>query len=347
MKIRSILALAAAFVPALCIGASSGVPTALASGEILRVLSQAQRASHRGDTATADSLVCVLITRWPESPVGYYARAVQFQVKALGCEGMRDEAAFREDVATAIRVARTIADERPDDAVNRYFLGLSLGMEAVTAARGGNVWRAWRSSSGSMDEFRHALERDSSLVDAWLPIGAYHFWRGQALKGWAWLPFIEDTREQGLSEMRRAADEGTLTRISARSMLLWALLAAERPVEALSLADSLVADFPRNRSFRWARAEALRDLGTWADAADDYQRVADTFPPEDFACPGYVELRTKEALMLAELGRCDEALPALERCLEYTPPEAVGDEFEELKEEARQAIRRCRGEETR
>ena len=338
------LALMASVTSADSVTLADTVETAAPEPEVIGLLARIQEASHRAEGQRADSLVEYVISRWPDSPVGYYARTVRFQVKTQGCVDILDADRFQRDLQSAIDLATARLETHPDDPWNRYILGMSLGMDAVAAARNGHIWNAWRTARRSMGHLEAVLEADNTMTDAWLPIGAYHFWRGEALKKWAWLPFIEDTREQGLTEVRRAAQGGRLTRVSARSMLLWAYLALEQPEETLALADSLRADYPQNRSFMWARAEALYALNRWEEAAEAFGLVIAAFGSEQHHCPGYIGLRTEQAMALVELGRCTEALPVLRECAEYAPPEQVTDEFAELREEIETYISRCEQE---
>jgi tetratricopeptide (TPR) repeat protein len=307
---------------------------------VIDVLAAAQEASHRGDMGAADSLTQAIIRRWPDDPTGYYARAALVQVRALGCPGAESGKQVEEYLDRAVSDARSRLLEAPDDTWARYILGLALGLKAVLAVREGSLWAAYRVATGSVHELEEVLRRDSTFADAWLPLGTYHFWRGEALKGWLWLPFIEDTRERGLQEIRRAATHGRTTRVSARSMLLWALLAARRNQEALDLAAPLVEQYPANRSFRWAQAEAYKALGRWREAEAAFAEVLTTFEPEHAGCPGPVEIAAKRGMALAELGECERAKPLLEAALRYEPPPAA-QEFAEVRDEARRYLERC------
>lgn len=314
--------------------------------ELIEALVEAQEASHRGEMAGADSLTQAIIARWPEDPTGYYARAALSRVRALGCQGVWPEEGIAEDLDRAALCARRRLTIAPSDTWTRYILGLVLGLQAVRAVQEGSIWGAYRMASESVDELEETLRQDSTFADAWLPLGTYHFWRGEALKRWVWLPFIKDTRQQGLEELRRAATYGQVTRVSAQSMLVWALLAARRNDEALEVAQPLARTYPANRSFLWAQAEAYRALGRWSQAERAFSNVLATFGPEHDGCPGAVEISAKRGMALVELGECERAKPLLQRAISYELPQAPGN-LPEVKREARRYLERCAREDGR
>ena len=305
------------------------------------MLAELQDASFRVDLAAADSICAAMIARWPDDPVGYYGRAVHEQARSLGCEGSRSAAPLDADLEAATERGLVRLRAFPDDVWTRYLVGLALGFQSLRAMERGWPWRAYRLGTRSLDHLYDVLRRDSTFADAWLPIGTYHLWRGVALARWTWLPFVDDTRDQGLHELRRAAREGRITAVSAKSMLVWALQPVGRHGEALALADSLVREYPRNRSFLWARAEALKALGRWDQAEVAFAGVVASFGPEDDACPGLVTVRSTRAMALVELGRCDEARPLLEAALTYRPPDAAARDYDAVRRAARSYLSRC------
>jgi len=309
--------------------------------ELLTELVAAQEASHQGDMGAADSLSRSLISRWPENPTGYYARAALVQIRTMGCQGVLLQKELRENLQKAVETGTERIRQHPEDTWARYILGLALGLEGVLAVREGSLWQAYRKATRSVDELEEVLRRDPSFADAWLPLGTYHFWRGEALKRWVWLPFISDTRAQGIAEMRRAAQEGRTTKVSAQSMLLWALLMTDQYEEALRISGPLVERYPANRSFLWARAEAFKALGRWREAEEAFAAVSRTFGPEYDGCPGPVEIRAKRGMALAELGECERARPLLEAALAYTPPPTDASNFAGIQAEARHYLERC------
>jgi len=338
-----------ALIPALCVlGTAAATRADPAPADLrARALTEVQEASHRSDRAAADSVARSLVARWPDDPTGYYARAVLSQVRGQGCEDARPLGRPDADLARAATLAEAAVRARPSDVWSRYILGLALGFQSMLAARDGHLWQAWRTSRRSLDELDEVLRRDPTFVDAWLPVGTYHFWVGSAVARWRWLPGIEDTRAQGIAELRRAASRGRMTQLSANSMLVWALLAYDRQAEALRLADSLLVRYPGNRSFLWARVNALLSLRRWTQAEAAATAALETFGPEEADCPGPARLRASRGIALAAMGRCAEARPLLDAALRRKSPAGDG-QFAALREEATRWVRSCEGkEETR
>ncbi len=305
------------------------------------MLLEIQETSHQAEHAVAESLARAYILRWPDDPTGYYARAVALQARHFGCEGYLDETA----IAAALNGAVERANERlrldETDVWARYLLGLALGFQSVDMLDRGRPLEAWKISRRSLSALDDVRRKAPEVSDALLPLGAYHFWRGRAVAKWSWIPFVKDTREQGLQELRKATEEGYTTSISAQIMLMWALHVDRRYEEALTLADSLSLNYPRNRSILQVRAEALCALDCNKSALHAYRDLICTYEPEFSACPGRYAAIGKLGLILSELGRCDEALPYLREAAAYVPPRDVQTGYLDAISEARGALKRC------
>ena len=308
---------------------------------MVSLLVETQELSLAGKLSEADSLVEEMIRRWPDDATGYYSRAIQRRVRTSGCIGRTPEDDLFADVDTAINRARARIEKDPDDDWSRYMLALSLGMDAAIKAQYGHLWSAWRTSERSLDRFEEVRERAPRFEDIWLPLGTYHFWRGEVLKNWAWLPFIDDTREQGLTEVRHAVSHGSLTRSSGYNVLAWTLVHGGHYDEAVTLTDSMLSIYPDARTFRWSRAEALLGAGRWEEARDAFQWVAESFDPGDHGCAGWVTVRAKRAMALVELGDCAGAREDLRRVPAFSPTEPYRRRFDELREQAETYLKRC------
>jgi len=310
------------------------------ASERLAMVRAIQSATHEGTPVVAESLATRYVRAWPGDPTGYYARAVARRAASLGCEAPDDIPALLDDLDAAIRLGSGRIETRNASIWDEYVLGLSLGFRAVMNLEASRPWSAWRDSRRSVAALEGVLRADSTYADALLPLGTYHFWRGQALASWSWLPFVDDSRDQGIAELRAAAEKGATTAESALNMLMWALLAYGSPAEALSTADTLLAKFPDNVSALWARAEALKALSRWDDAERAFARGAEAFG-SNLGCHGVAELRAKRGVMLVELARCDEARPILHQALGYEPPESAADEYEAVRGEVLRALATC------
>ena len=305
------------------------------------MLLEIQEKSHQAEHAVAESLVREYVLRWPDDPTGYYARAVALQAKHFGCEGFLDETAIVAALNGAVERANERLRLNETDVWAQYMLGLALGFQSVDMLDRGRPFEAWKISRRSLSALDDVRRKAPEIADALLPLGAYHFWRGRAVAKWSWIPFVDDTREQGLQELRIASEAGYTTSISAQNILMWALHVDGRYEEALTLADSLLEKYPRNRSILQVRAEALYALDRKVSALDAYRDLISAYEPELSECPGRYTAIGKLGVILSELGRCNEALPYLREAATYIPPSDAQKGFVTAISEARGALKRC------
>jgi len=301
----------------------------------------AQEAALRSEFSRAESLAVVLKRESPADPTGDYAMAAIEQMRLFGCEGTMSPAELKRRVQIAVRASREQVARTPEEIWPRYVFGLSLGLSAVVAADEGSYWHAYRAGTESVEQLEEVLRREPGFSDALLALGAYHYWRGAAMKNWTWLPFVADTRNQGIREMKRAWNEGATTQHTAPGMIVWALLKDANYHEALAVSNQIAARYPANRAFVTARAEALFGLRRWAEAAAAYTQAIALYSTDQFRCPGSVEARAKRGIALAEMGKCSEALPDLRAAVSSPAHVGYGRDFRPTQNRARALLERC------
>jgi tetratricopeptide (TPR) repeat protein len=304
-----------------------------------------QEASHASQHGDAERLAMEYVDQWPRDATGEYALAVALQAAVVGCEGTRDTERINESLDRAVILAEDQLVLHPEHHWTRYVLGLALGFQAVNAIQTGDPWRAWRLSRMSVTQLESIAADDSTWADVWLPLGAYYFWRSQALARWTWLPFIDDRRDMGIRKLRYAYENGTTTSVSAGNILVWALITYERPAEALALTDSLLKRHPRNRSLLMARGESLKSMDRLSEALEAFAVLEADYDGDESNCVGKAEAGAKQGVLLAGLGDCMRAIPLLRRAVEYQPVESQVEIYEDVRDEAAKALRWCDVEE--
>jgi tetratricopeptide (TPR) repeat protein len=304
-------------------------------------LMRIQEASHASQHGDAERLALEYIDRWSRDATGEYALAVALQAAVVGCEGTRDTERINESLDRAVVLAEDQLASHPEHCWTKYILGLALGFQAVNAIQVGDPWRAWRLSRRSVSQLESIAADESTWADVWLPLGAYYFWRSQALARWTWLPFIDDRRDMGIRKLRYAYENGTTTRVSAGNILVWALITYERPAEALALTDSLLRRHPRNRSLLMARGESLKSMDRLSEALEAFERLEADYDGAESNCVGRAEAAAKQGVLLAGQGDCVRAIPLLRRALEYQPVESQIETYKDVRDETAEALRWC------
>ncbi len=207
----------------------------------------------------------------PNDPLPHILRAGLDDYWMLDYTTNSLENEFNAEIDTALNLSKQF--KRSDPALYHFFRGIAYAYRATRKGRNRQVLPAVRDGRRALKELRKALKYDSTLYDAYLPIGIFDYALSE-------LPGIvkffignKDRREQGLKEVELAATKGWLTRTAARDALAWMLAYHGEYRRAAEIARELVREYPSSRSFRWTLVYALRRMGKWKEALDVYSEL--------------------------------------------------------------------------
>jgi tetratricopeptide (TPR) repeat protein len=209
-----------------------------------------------------------IIKTEPNNPVGHFLLGTIYQTISEECrtDRFKDEITIRLD--SAIDLAREKASIEPDNPDWTFICGAAYGYRALHRAFHGNWLGAFGDGFKCSSNLNKTIKLDSTYYDAYLGLGAYHYYRTIKAKDFLWLPFISDMRDEGISEIKIAANGGLLASNNARESLLRIYFNEERYDELLSLADSLAETNPFDPYCLLYHAEGLLGLGR-LDEADE------------------------------------------------------------------------------
>ena len=223
--------------------------------------------------ADAESLYSALSDSYPASPMGPLFAAATVHAQMLDSESpQRRDELLRWLNLTRDRAERWRAAE-PGSGEAEFALGTVLGYQAVYESRWGGWFAALKQGLRSKNRFAAALKKDSSLIDAFLGVGNYNYWKSAKTDFINWTGIISDDRQEGLAQLQKAAVGGTLTRAPARVSLAWALINEGRNEEALAHGDSLATLFPGGKGPLWIMALADFGLYRWEQSRTLYAEL--------------------------------------------------------------------------
>lgn len=180
----------------------------------------------------------------PDNPLGYFLLGTIYQ--SLSEEFRTDVYKDRisENLDSAIEIANRRRDKDPDNPNWSFIAGAAHGYRALLRAFHGGWWGAFRDGLNASKHLQRALKLDSTYYDAYLGLGAYDYYKTVKAKSFLWLPFVSDKREEGIEKIKIAIDKGTLASFNARQSLLRIYWEEGRYQDAITLADSLLAQSP-------------------------------------------------------------------------------------------------------
>ena len=258
---------AAGFALRLYIGAA--IPAVAHAQASIAQIQSGQELIYRGRFGAAQVFFSDLAARYPRDPAG---PALEASALIWWAEAREDES-FQVDAVDSLLLvsigrAQPMADSGADDGTRfngLFWLGTAYGYRARQAEMRGNVWRASRDPRTMQNALERAIAIDSSCVDCLLGLGIYDYAlaRASAMARLAAriIGLGGGDARRALERLRRASEDGLLTRTEARWVYASALLregerdAATRE-EALRRIADLAGQFPENPVFRRALAGA-------------------------------------------------------------------------------------------
>lgn len=165
------------------------------------------------------------------------------------------------DLNEIIPVYESLMEKNPDNQEIRLYYGSALGLKARISL-GKKEWV--NTLSDAYRGFRiiqDAAEKDSTLIDANLPIGIVEYYAGMSnglIQFAAGLFGLDASRKAGLLKIRKAAEEGPWSNTEASAILSFIYLWSDRnPEEAEIFSRKLVRAYPKNFYYRIIFTESL------------------------------------------------------------------------------------------
>ena len=257
------------FLPA----AAPAAPNASAAEALERAIQRGLEESAAGSYARALATFGKIAEQNPARPEGPFFRAAVYQILLGHFERPAYQAGFKENSALAVSRSESLIRRNPGDAKGHLFLGLSGGMIAVEASKKRHYITAFRYGQKLSASMERALELDPALEDAYYGLGLYHYWRSRIPVLRAVSKTLRRAGEQGMAYLRRAAERGRWLKNLARIELVWALYQEKRFAEARKALAPLIARYPGQPFYVFARAEGYFRERKFARARREYAAI--------------------------------------------------------------------------
>lgn len=210
---------------------------------------------------------------FPDHPAGYLYQAAVLQSEAMDYEERLNDRRFDSLLAAGRQRSETMIRNAGESPWGYYYLGTTLGYDSYARAERGDWFGAATKGMSAASNFEKATELDSTFYDAKAGIGTYYYWKSRKIEFLTWLPFVQDSREEGITKLEQCLEMGTYNKFAAMSSLVAILVDAGRFAEAAEVAQKALARYPENRIFLWGLATAQERSGTSVEAAGTYERL--------------------------------------------------------------------------
>ena len=241
--------------------------------QLLPLVHQGQARAFQEDFQGARRAFQKILRQAPEDPLGYLLMTGLYDLYMLDYSVRDSEAQFYHyaDLCEAKAKPWLQASDPRKQAWGHFYLGAAEAYKALRMGRNRQYLPALKHAWRALNHLQEAVTLDSTLYDAYLGLGTYHYALSELPRFIKWIPGIGDKRQQGLREIRLAAEHGLISRYAARDGLAWVLAYDARPYEGIRIAQDLLREFPHSRSFRWTLAFAYYRAGKYRQALQTYE----------------------------------------------------------------------------
>jgi len=254
-----------------------GVPF---SPELDSLVLTALEYTYRERYGAALSVINDAITRFPDEPVGYFFKAAIYDYYMEDYHTNRYENEFFRFMEIAERKAKerlTTAKDRHVRAWMHFFVAGAYGYKAMRAGRSGNYLVALKYALEGIKPLKATLQEDSTLYDAYFPLGIYNYALSKAPSRIGILPTFflvkdkEAAKKKGIEYLKLAWRKGHYTSTISALTLAWVLMREGRAREAIPILRSYVEKYPESRYFRWVFGGLLLKEGRFEEAETVYE----------------------------------------------------------------------------
>lgn len=217
------------------------------------------------------------IRNYPENPLGYLYKAALLDLYMIDFETDFYEKVFYQYADSAVKKAQELRKKTnlsKDSIAFSYFTeGSAYAYKALRKGRSKDYISALNYGRKSIELLRKALEYDSTLYDAYLPLGVFEFAMTKVpgiLK-----VFVPDnySREEAFRKIELSISHSKYLKTYAENAYTWVLLYDGQADSALKIAERLVEQYPSSRTFRWTLSYCQRKLGKWNDALKNHEVI--------------------------------------------------------------------------
>jgi len=218
-----------------------------------------------------------LCEKYNNNPVGYLYLAASIQTEMTA----REENINEVDFFGLLDSAKTLSEKilrncsAADSALCYLFLGHQYAYRAAWEVRFGSGLSAISYGFKARGQYRNGLAADSTLIDLYLGLGSYHYWKTVKAGILTYTGLFKNDRQKGIDEIILAMDSSLFSRDAARSAMVWVLINEKEYDKAIALSQEMFNRYPEGSFFLWPMAESYYKSKRFLQAAERYNQILD------------------------------------------------------------------------
>jgi hypothetical protein len=223
-----------------------------------------------------------LCEKYNNNPVGYLYLAASIQTEMTAREENKNESEFFGLLDSAKILSEKLLANCPaqDSALCYLFLGHQYAYRAVWEARFGSGLSAISYGFKARGQYRNGLAADSALIDLYLGLGSYHYWKTVKAGILTYTGLFKNDRGRGIDEINLAIDSSLFSQDAARSAMVWVLINEKEYEKAITLSQEMFDRYPEGSFFLWPMAESYYKSKQFLEAAGRYMLLLDRLRKE-------------------------------------------------------------------
>ena len=202
-----------------------------------------------------------LIRKYPNEPAGYFVMAFATDSWMAHHQSDKYENEFYRYCDQVIEKGEKKLLEPNASMWNKFFIGGADGYKGTFEARYERWITAFRFGWKGVAVLLEIEKSGAKIPDIQYGIGCYNYWRSAMMKSLWWMPGVEDKREEGIQQLKKARSSGVYTSVAASMELVTILINEQRFDEALTIADEGLKKYPESTIFTWGKSRSLAGVG--------------------------------------------------------------------------------------
>jgi tetratricopeptide (TPR) repeat protein len=234
-------------------------------------------AFYQTDWVRADRVFGELKREYPDDPQPhFFSSMMPFWEYFLIDQNEHLAGEFLKRSEVAVKLSEQKLKQASNDTTMVLMLSGLHGYRSLVAAGESNYRVALQSGLNGFGYTRKLLSLDTERADARIGRGMFYYMLGSVPRELRWATNIAGVRgdvEQGLNELKIAAESDSYVSNDAKLMLMYLYNKEERYDEALAYADQLTGKFPKNVIFKFKKAEILENNGNKTAARELFREI--------------------------------------------------------------------------
>lgn len=286
------------------------------------------------DFDSADLYFDSIIQSHPENPAGYFLSGALLQLR------MMDECKFdhEEEYLNLMRKAAKSAEKIIQQESNqwaKFYLANSYAYQAVYRGYRKEYFETFKLGVKGGRMMQNIVKEDTTFYDAYLAVGTFEYFWARASR---YLPFLNlggGDIKGAIEKLHSAAEKSFYSGPTARNSLVFVYSEEGQYEKAEAIIDSLLAEYPKSRTFLWNKATLEFKWKNYQLAADLYMQLYeryDALNERNYA--NLAQCRLYMGKCFAELGDKERARRELKGVIEF---KEYSDKYPDIRGYCREA----------